>query len=86
MKFLAATFAFACLSASVASAASTAPGEPPPQPPLGLRQAVQQYDAGSGAAPRRLTAGERAELRRQLSEPVPPPPRPSKPYKQRKDP
>lgn len=38
-----------------------------------LRQALQQYHPGSAAAPLRLTAEQRAELRRQLTEYAPPP-------------
>jgi hypothetical protein len=85
MKSLAAVLAFSCLGAWAAS-------DPPPRAPVpDLRQVVEQYDAGSGAAPRRLTAAERAELRRQLSEQARPartarPARPARPLKQRKEP
>ncbi|HWI79176.1 MAG TPA: hypothetical protein VNS31_08260 [Ramlibacter sp.] len=80
MKSLAAALALACLAA--AAAPEQEQEQPPPRPAPDLRQAVQQYDAGSGAAPRRLTAVERAELRRQLSEQA----RPARPLKQRKEP
>jgi hypothetical protein len=75
MRFVAVVFAFACLAASAAP-------QPPAQPAADLRRAVRQYDAGSEAAPRRLTAAERAELRRQLTEQAPP----ARPLKQRKEP
>ena len=38
-----------------------------------LREALEQYHPGSAAMPVRLTAEQRAELRRQLSEYGPPP-------------
>jgi hypothetical protein len=60
--FAAAMFALVCLGASAA---------PPPQTtPVDLRQTLQQYHAGSSAAPRQLTPVERAELRRQLAQNV----------------
>lgn len=40
-----------------------------PAPAPGLRQALEQFQPGGGLPPpRQLTPGERAELRRQLSE------------------
>ena len=42
---------------------------PTQRPPQDLRQALQQYQPGERApVPRQLTAGERAELRRQLAD------------------
>jgi hypothetical protein len=55
---------------------------PPPPPTADLRQALQQYHPGTAPVPRTLSAGERAELRRQLSEhgqPVRRPPLKTKP-------
>ena len=65
MKYLAATFALACLGADVAP---PAPAVAQPVPAGGLRQTLQQYHPSSGSAPRQLTPAEREELRRQLSE------------------
>jgi hypothetical protein len=65
MKCLAAVFAIASLSAGAA---------PPEQRPVqDLRQSLRQYHTAGTAAPRQLTPVERAELRRQLIEFVPPP-------------
>ena len=60
MKYLAAALALACAGAGAAPAR--------PDPAAGLRQALQQYHPERSPAPRQLSAGERAELRRQLSE------------------
>ena len=60
MKYLAAALA------SVGLAAAAAP--PPHRPGADLRQAVRQYDPGSSTAPRQLTAEERAQLRKQLTD------------------
>lgn len=56
---------------ALALAGPARPDQPPAAPPLpvpDLRQAVQQYHPGTGAGPRQLTAAERAQLRRQLTE------------------
>jgi hypothetical protein len=66
MKSLAAALA----AVSLASFASL----PPLRPPAELRQTLQRYHRGSGAAPRQLTPVERAELRRQVMESAAPPP------------
>ena len=64
MKYLAAVL----LSWTGAQAAPPLQPLPPPPTP-GLRQALEQFHPGSGLPPpRQLTPGERAELRRQLSE------------------
>ena len=65
MKYLPAALALACASAGAA------PRKPPRQPPADLRQSVelfQRYHGSLPLPPRQLTPGERAELRRQLSE------------------
>lgn len=60
MKFILAGLAVAC-----AAAAAGTPHRPAPD----LRQAVQQYHpTAAPPPPRQLSAQERAELRRQLSE------------------
>ena len=59
MKYLAAALAFA------SAAALAAPGS---QPPADLRRTLQQYHPTRSPAPRELSPGERAELRRQLIE------------------
>lgn len=62
MKYLAAALALVC------AGAFAEPRTPPPPAPA-LRQVVQQYDAvRKTAPPRQLSAAERAELRRQVSE------------------
>ena len=65
------------LGSLAAQAASQPQGAPRPAPAPArvpeLRQALQQYHPGSAASPVRLTAEQRAELRRQLSEYGPPP-------------
>lgn len=61
MKYLAVLAALVCLAAQ-------ANPPQPRHPPANLRQVLQDYDRGSPAEPRQLTATERAELRRQLSE------------------
>lgn len=70
MKYLAAALAFA------SAAAVAAPGMPAP---ADLRRTLQQYHPTRSPAPRELSPGERAELRRQLIEykqsPYGPPPR-----------
>ena len=64
MKYLAAALAFA------SAAAMAAPGS---QPPADLRRALQQYHPARSPSPRELSPGERAELRRQLTEYTRPP-------------
>ncbi len=59
MKYLVAALAIA------SAAASAAPGS---QSPADLRRTLQQYHATRSPAPRELSPGERAELRRQLSD------------------
>lgn len=55
---------FPALGLAAASAAAAQPGVP-----QDLRQTLQQYQPRSvQAAPRQLTPGERAELRRQLAD------------------
>jgi hypothetical protein len=78
--YLGMKFVFAMLlvfGSMAAQAAPQPPGAsrpaPAPQRVPELRQALQQYHPGSAAAPLRLTAEQRAELRRQLSEYGPPP-------------
>lgn len=67
MKYLACAI-LACTGAAGAAPAPATQPEPQPQPPL--RQALQQYQPGTTAAPapRELTPLERAQLRRQLVE------------------
>ena len=64
MKYLAAALAFA------SAAAVAAPGSPAP---ADLRRTLQQYHPTRSPAPRELSPGERAELRRQLMEYTRPP-------------
>ncbi|MBK6006452.1 hypothetical protein JJB11_10140 [Ramlibacter ginsenosidimutans] len=68
-------FALLLMLGSLAAQAAPQPqGAPRPAPSAPeLRQALQQYHPGSAASPVRLTAEQRAELRRQLSEYGPPP-------------
>ncbi|HEY0825338.1 MAG TPA: hypothetical protein VGD76_16240 [Ramlibacter sp.] len=61
MKYLAAALVLAC---GAAMAAPPSPG----RPPVDLRRSLQQLQVEGAPQPRRLTARERAELRRQLSE------------------
>lgn len=60
MKYLAAALALACAGAGAAPVR--------PDPAAGLRRALQQYHPERSPAPRQLSAGERAELRRQIAE------------------
>jgi hypothetical protein len=53
---------FLLFAAGCAAAAPALPGG------IELRQALRKYDAQLTLQPRQLTAGERAELRRQLAE------------------
>ena len=64
MKYLAAALAIASAAASAAPAA---------QSPADLRRTLKQYHPTRSPAPRELSPGERAELRRQLSEHGQPP-------------
>jgi hypothetical protein len=75
-------------AAQAAPQPQSAPGPAPASPRVPeLRQALQQYHPGSAAAaPRHLTAEQRAELRRQLSEFGPPPWADGAEPTQRKDP
>jgi hypothetical protein len=71
-------FALLLVLGSLAAQAAPQPQVAPrPAPALSrvpeLREALQQYHPGSAATPVRLTAEQRAELRRQLSEYGPPP-------------
>jgi hypothetical protein len=71
-------FALLLVLGSVAAQAASQPqGAPRPVPASArvpeLRAALQQYHPGSAAVPLRLTADQRAELRRQLTEYGPPP-------------
>jgi hypothetical protein len=52
------------LALAASAGASGAPGRPPQD----LRQALQQYQPAKPPAPRQLSPGERAELRRQLAD------------------
>ena len=65
--------AWAAAQAAAPHLQSQAPAPVPPPPDI--RQALQQYQRGAvpAPAPRQLTAPERAELRRQLSEYAQPP-------------
>jgi hypothetical protein len=72
MKYLVVACA---LAAGVPCAATT---DPPQARTADLRQALRQYHPGTAPAPRELSAGERAELRRQLSEQGQPARRPLK--------
>jgi hypothetical protein len=58
------------LPALALATASAAPAAPPSkqQPPANLRLTLRQYHSGATQVPRRLSAGERAELRRQVAE------------------
>lgn len=63
------------LAAQAAPQPQDAPGRPAPEPVRvpELREVLQQYHPDSAAAPLHLTAQQRAELRRQLTEFGPPP-------------
>jgi len=65
-SFAVAVLVFAWAAAHAAAQQSQVPRPVPPPPDL--RQALQQYMGGTAPAPRQLTAPERAELRRQLTE------------------
>ena len=67
MKYLAAALALASVAASATP--------PEPRQPVDLRRTLQQYPADNPPQTRQLTAVERAELRRQLSEHKQPPQR-----------
>ncbi len=67
MKYLAAALALATVAAMAA--------QPTERASVDLRRTLQQYPAESTPQPRQLTAVERAELRRQLSESRQPPQR-----------
>lgn len=54
------------LAASAALAQAVPPQPPPPLPHL--RLTLRQYHPGATQVPRRLSADERAELRRQIAE------------------
>jgi hypothetical protein len=62
MKYLPVVF----LAASTAFAQAAPPQPAPPLPQL--RLTLRQYHPGASQAPRRLSADERAELRRQIAE------------------
>jgi hypothetical protein len=84
-------FASLLVLASMASQAAPQPQSAPRAVPAEahvpeLREALQQYHPGSAAAPRKLTAEQRATLRRQLSEFGPPPWASEAEPSQRKDP
>lgn len=63
MKYL-----VAVLLAWTGAQAGPPPQPPEPRPQVPLRQVLEQFHPGGGVAPRQLSASERAELRRQLSE------------------
>jgi hypothetical protein len=67
MKYLSAAFAAVVAGAACAAPPVTKPESAP------LRVTLRQYHPGAAQAPRRLNAGERAELRRQIAETAKPP-------------